>query len=77
VTYIRYQVAQPGDVQLIIYNVLGQEVGKLVDGYHNAGFYEIQWNGKTGSGTEAASGIYFYQFRVNGYVKTMKMLKLK
>jgi hypothetical protein len=48
-----------------------------VDSYHNAGFYEIQWNGKTAAGTEAASGIYFYRLRVNGYIKTMKMLKLK
>jgi hypothetical protein len=77
VTYIRYQVARAGDVQLIIYNVLGQEVSRLADGYHNAGFYEIEWNGKTRSGTEAASGIYFYRLQVNDYVNTMKMLKLK
>jgi flagellar hook assembly protein FlgD len=77
VTYIRYRVARPGNVQLAIYNERGQEVVGLVDSYHNAGFYEIQWNGKTAAGTEAASGIYFYRLRVNGYIKTMKMLKLK
>lgn len=77
VTYIRYQLAQPGDVKLIIYNVLGQEVTTLVDGYNDAGFYEIQWNGKTNIGTEAASGVYFYQLRSKNFVQTMKMLKLK
>lgn len=77
VTYIRYRVARPGNVQLTIYNERGQEVAGLVDGYHNAGFYEIPWNGKTRSGAEAASGIYFYRLRVNGYIKTVKMLKLK
>lgn len=77
VTYIRYQLARPGDVKLIIYNVLGQEVATLVDSYSDAGFYEIQWDGKTNIGTEAASGVYFYQLRSQNFVQTMKMLKLK
>lgn len=77
VTYIRYQLAEPGDVKLIIYNVLGQEVASLVDGYSEAGFYEIQWDGKTAIGAEAASGLYFYQLRTRNFTKTMKMLKVK
>jgi photosystem II stability/assembly factor-like uncharacterized protein len=76
-TSIRYQIARAGQVQLTIYNAQGQELAILVGGYQNAGVYEITWNGKTAAGTEAASGVYFYQLRLNVEVKTMKMLKMK
>ncbi|MBI1802940.1 MAG: T9SS type A sorting domain-containing protein [Ignavibacteria bacterium] len=55
VTTIDYQLASPGVVTLRLYNILGEEVSRLVDGEEkDAGYYQVTWDG-----TSAASGIYF------------------
>ncbi|MBI3363330.1 MAG: chitobiase/beta-hexosaminidase C-terminal domain-containing protein [Ignavibacteriae bacterium] len=55
VTNIEYALAAPGVVSLSIYNVLGEEVARLVDSEtKDAGYYQVTWDG-----TSAASGIYF------------------
>ncbi|MFO7526320.1 MAG: T9SS type A sorting domain-containing protein [Ignavibacteriaceae bacterium] len=71
-TIIRYQIPDNGYVTLKVYDVLGSEVTTLVDEYKNAGRYEGELNGK-----ELTSGVYFYQFRSNGYVQTKKMILIK
>jgi len=55
-----------------IYNIKGELVEELVDGYKNRGKYSIQWNPKN-----VSSGQYFYQISVDGFVQTRKMVLLK
>ncbi len=76
-THIRYQLAAPGQVSLKIYNLLGQTVATLVEEFQPAGFYEVRWDGRTLSGSEAASGLYFYRLQVNDFRRTGKMMKIK
>jgi flagellar hook assembly protein FlgD len=52
-------VAQKAHLQVVIYNTLGQKVATLVDEERGAGFYTVTWNGLTGNGVAAASGVYF------------------
>jgi hypothetical protein len=61
-----------GLVTLKVYDVLGKEVATLVNEEKSAGTYEVEW-------TAAAlpSGVYFYQLKTEGYVKTKKMILLK
>lgn len=72
VTTIEYSFPQSGEVSLIIYNLLGEEIARLVDGYQPAGTYSVTW-----SATSVSSGIYFYRFRAGDFVQTMKMVVLK
>lgn len=58
-TTISYELFTPGNVQLIIYNVMGQGVRTLVEEYQSAGVYRILWNGLSIAGEELPSGIYF------------------
>ncbi|GJQ22128.1 MAG: hypothetical protein HBSIN02_24830 [Bacteroidia bacterium] len=55
-TTISYQLTSPSKVQLVIYNLLGQEVYKLVSGEREAGFHQDAWNGSS-----FASGLYIYR----------------
>lgn len=71
-TIIRYRVAEPGMVSLKIFNGLGQTVRMPVQEYQQAGEYGVHV-----TMDNLASGIYFYQLTVNGYVKTRRMLFLK
>ena len=71
-TTIEYEMPQNGNVNVSIYNIRGQLVEKLVDGYNTVGKYSIQWNPKN-----ISSGQYFYQISVDGFVQTKKMVLLK
>lgn len=63
---------QSGEVSLMIYNLLGQEVARLIDGEQIAGVHSVRW--EAGS---MASGIYFYRLRAGDFVRTKKMVPLK
>ena len=76
-TTIQYDLPISGNVSVIIYNVAGQEVAKLVNSVQEAGYHSVVWNGTNVSGAKAAAGIYFYQIQAGGFVRTKKMLLLK
>ena len=61
---------------LKVYDVLGNFVTTLVDEYKNAGRYEIEFQSSV-SNLQLASGIYYYQLRVQGFVETKKMILIK
>lgn len=73
-TSIRYSLAAPGDVKLVVYNALGQVVRTLVDNYKLSGEYAAEWNARDESGHEVASGIYVYRLEVNGFTQTQRMV---
>ncbi|MFQ5584183.1 MAG: carboxypeptidase regulatory-like domain-containing protein, partial [Calditrichia bacterium] len=76
-TTIKYHLAKAGDVVLLIYNQLGQQVKQLVAKRQPAGSYKVQWDGKDDSGKAVASGIYVYHLRTEDYRHTRKMILLK
>jgi hypothetical protein len=58
-THIRYELPEESRVQLIVYDILGREVIRLVDEQKAAGYLEVQWDARTSAGTTASSGVYF------------------
>jgi hypothetical protein len=71
-TTIRFDVRSDAKVKLTVYNVLGQAVATLVDGFKAAGAYEVQWNA-----ADVASGVYFYRLESGDFKQTRKMLLIK
>ncbi len=59
-------------VRLVIYDVLGKEIIKLVNEKLNAGSYEVEFDG-----TDLPSGVYFYKLTNGSYAETKKMFLLK
>jgi hypothetical protein len=76
-TSIRFELPVASRVVLTIYNVLGQEVRKLVDRNYGPGSYDVVWDGTTASGTTAASGVYFYKLKAGAFSDVKKMVLLK
>lgn len=75
-TSIKYAIGNRQFVQLKVYDVLGNEVAKLVDGYKPAGSYEVEFQSTVGS-RELASGVYYYQLRTGSFTQTKKMILIK
>ncbi len=77
VTTIAYALQHPGRSRLIVYNVSGAQVRKLVDASQAAGSYSVTWDGRDDSGMPAASGVYFYRLTSGSFAQTRKMVLLK
>jgi PKD repeat protein len=74
---IRYTLPKDLEVNLSVYNVMGQKVKSLVDDYQAAGHKTIHWDGTDDNGIRVASGIYFYRIQAGDFVETKKMLMTK
>ena len=65
-------------ITLTVYNLLGQEVVRLVDQVQAAGRCEAVWNGTNITGAGVSSGIYLYRITSgSGYTETKRMTLLK
>jgi hypothetical protein len=76
-TKISYLIHRAGLVTLNIYNVRGQLVRTLQDGFVNAGQHEIVWNGLNNLGQEVPAGIYMYTLSMGSKMTTNKMILVK
>ncbi len=81
-TWIPFQLSEGSDVEVRIYNSVGQLVRVLDLGFRDAGYYtspgnSARWDGKDNSGEEVSSGVYFYTIRAGEYTATRKMLLVK
>ena len=76
-TVIEYDVAKPGIVELTVYNMMGQEIAWLVNGYHTSDSYTVTWGGANANGEKVASGMYLYKMTAGDFIQTNKMLLLK
>ncbi len=76
-TQIAYRLATPGPVRLEIYNVLGQPVHTLVDGFQAAGFHQVHWDARDQWGVPVAAGVYLSRLHYPGGVQTRRLLLLK
>ena len=71
-TQIKYSVPQSSQVQITIFDVLGNELETLVNEENTVGTYEVNWNA-----ANLPSGVYFYRLQAGDFVQTKKMLLLK
>jgi len=76
-TTIEYAVPTRSNVQLDLFNILGQNVRTLVAEPKLAGEYKAIWDGRDNHGRSVSTGIYLYRLRVGEAVMTKKMLLLK
>ena len=72
VTQIQYEVYNGGDIQLSVYNILGQEVASLYQGYMHEGNHAFTWDA-----SNLSSGVYYVSMMMNSHVETMKAMLIK
>jgi len=72
-TEIRFRLPESGIVNLTVYNLLGQEIAKLINNkFYSTGEYVVEFNA-----TNLSSGVYFYKMEIQFGVQLNKMIFLK
>jgi len=71
-TNISFDLVEAGNVNISVFNVMGQKVAELVNGQMNAGRHHVSFDA-----AGLSSGLYLYKMEVNGFTAQNKMLLLK
>jgi hypothetical protein len=72
-TVIGFQISRSSQVELIVYNILGERVATLVNGVKSPGAYQVKFDA-----SRFSSGVYFYRLLADGaLLETRKMMLLK
>lgn len=71
-TKIRFDVPKQTMVKLVVYDILGREIEKLVDKEINPGSYEVIFEGK-----DLPSGVYIYRIKAGTFLQTKKFVLMK
>ncbi len=76
-TKIEYEITNPLNIELKIFDVLGREVWSIKKENKSAGKYTVQWDGIDKNGRELATGIYLLNINGNAINKTIKIMLLR
>jgi len=70
-TTIYYALPEAGSVELVIYDVLGNELMKYSEN-QEAGYHKFEFDG-----SDLTSGLYFYRLQAGSFLETKKMVLMK
>jgi len=76
-TTISYQLAEPGPVNLRIYDLRGGLVRELVNTVQPAGYHQVRWGGLNSNNRPVASGCYLAQLQQDQVRQTIRMQLIK
>ncbi len=76
-TTFSYDLPAATNVELVVYNIMGQQVATVVNQYQSAGRYQVEWTSTDDNGNNVASGVYLYRLSTDEFVESKKMILLK
>jgi len=76
-TVITFAIPRQEQVQLRVYNAIGQRIRTLINSQRSAGSHTVVWDGKDHLGREVASGTYFYELVAGTFSKSARMLLVR
>ena len=76
-TTIEYQLPEPSNVRLEVFNSLGQQVALLIDNQIQSGYQALEWNATNTNGNELSSGIYYCRIQAISVVSGKEFTQLR
>ena len=76
-TVILYELPQMSQVEVVIFNLLGERIRTLVNQRQAAGQHRLHWDGRNEFGMPVPSGVYLYRLRAGEFVQTRKMVLMQ
>ena len=77
VTTIEFYLPVSGFVNVTIYDIRGNKIDQLVNGYNDSGYRSVQWDATNSQGNLVSAGVYLYSITGDGFKQTKKMLLVK
>ena len=71
-TIIEFTIAEPQDIMLTVYDLLGRQIQTIMDEYRQAGTHIVSFDA-----FDLPSGVYFYRLQAGNVVETKRMVLLK
>ena len=71
-TVISFELRDASFVELVVYDIQGREIARLIDGFQSAGVYEVTFNA-----SELSSGVYFARLSAGKFQQTRKLLLIR
>lgn len=71
-TTIEFKIDKPGNIKIVIYDLLGREIKTMINEHKNVGSYKLTFNAE-----DLSSGIYFYQLSNGRNIETKTMVFAK
>jgi len=76
-TTLRFDLPMATDIHIVVYDLLGREVVRLVEQRIEAGYHQLVWNGRDRRGRELPTGMYIVLMMTPEYRKSVKLVLLK
>ncbi|MCI0696356.1 FG-GAP-like repeat-containing protein [candidate division KSB1 bacterium] len=76
-TAIKFNLGQPGEIKVVITDVVGREIRTIHTGFSTSGTHVTHWNATDDNGEPVGSGLYFYKVFFQSYSRAGKILYLK
>ncbi len=76
-TTIRFDLPVAGVARIAVYNILGQEIARLHDGFATAGTHSVIWDGRDSRGKAVAGGLYLVRFAAFNTSGTQQYLQVR
>jgi len=70
-------IKEPADVEVKIYEITGEMVCEIWEGFHQGGILSAAWDGKNDHGRETGHGVYILMVKVGSYCETRKIIMEK
>lgn len=76
-TTLEFDLPAATDIQIVVYDLLGREIVRLVEQRLEPGYHQLVWNGRDRRGRELPTGMYIVLMATPEYRKSIKLLLLK
>lgn len=76
-TSIEFDLPERTQVNVAVYNTLGQVVAELLNTTMRPGHHSVIWSGKSGGGKDVATGLYIYRIHAGSFTDAKKMILLR
>ena len=76
-TTIKYDLPNTGQVEIVIYDMMGRQIKQLISGHQDAGRKSVVWDSTNDYGKPVSAGVYLYKIQAGNFVQAKKMVLLK
>ncbi len=76
-TTIRYVLPKASEVEITIFNTLGQKIRTYQWSHQLPGNHQLIWDGRNQHNHTMASGMYFYRLKAGDFIRVKKMLLIR